>query len=163
MAINRYPAQCVTDVVERLSAFVELPAGCKLMLGNGSDELIDILSVACNVPGASVLAPLPGFVMYEMSARLRGLGFVGVALSADFELDETAMLAAPSSQDGTTITITSTTAFAHVITVTGGMWDGTATTNTTATFPVVQGGAITLIAFGTDWYVLNLQGVVCAP
>ena len=72
-------------------------------------------------------------------------------------------LAAPSSQDGTTITITSTTAFAHVITVTGGMWDGTATTNTTATFPVVQGGAITLIAFGTDWYVLNLQGVVCAP
>ena len=97
VAINRYPAQCVTDVVERLSAFVELPAGCKLMLGNGSDELIDILSVACNVPGASVLAPLPGFVMYEMSARLRGLGFVGVALSADFELDETAMLAAIES------------------------------------------------------------------
>ena len=72
-------------------------------------------------------------------------------------------LAAPSSQDGTIITITSTTAFAHVVTVTGGMWDGTATTNTTATFPAVQGGAITLIAFGTDWYVLNLQGVVCAP
>lgn len=72
-------------------------------------------------------------------------------------------LAAPSSQDGTTITVTSTTDFQHVITVTGGMWDGTATTNTTATFPAVAGGAITLIAFGTDWYVLNLQGVVCAP
>lgn len=72
-------------------------------------------------------------------------------------------LAAPSSQDGTEITITSTTDFAHVVTVTGGMWDGTATTNTTATFPVVAGGAITLVAFGTDWYVTNLQGVVCAP
>lgn len=72
-------------------------------------------------------------------------------------------LAAPSSQDGTIIEVTSTTAFAHVITVTGGMWDGTATTNTTATFPVVQGGAIRLIAFGTAWYVLGLQGVVCAP
>lgn len=72
-------------------------------------------------------------------------------------------LAAPSSQDGTIIEVTSTTDFAHVITVTGGLWDGTATTNTTATFPVVAGGAIKLIAFGTDWYVLSLQGVVCAP
>ena len=47
-----------------LSRHVELPSGCKLMLGNGSDELIDMLSVACDVPGATVLAPEPGFVMY---------------------------------------------------------------------------------------------------
>ncbi len=94
VAINRYPVQCIADVVARLSAFVGLPEGCKLILGNGSDELIDILSVACNVPGASVLAPLPGFVMYEMSAKLRRLNFVGVPLTADFELDTDAMLAA---------------------------------------------------------------------
>ncbi len=94
VAINRYPAQCVPKLVAALSRAVELPAGCKLIVGNGSDELIDILSVACDVPGAVVLAPLPGFVMYEMSARLRGLNFVGVPLTANFELDETAMLAA---------------------------------------------------------------------
>jgi len=94
VAINRYPAQCIADLVAALSRAVERPAGCKLIVGNGSDELIDILSVACDVPGATVLAPLPGFVMYEMSARLRGLKFVGVPLSADFELDEAAMLAA---------------------------------------------------------------------
>ncbi|MEN9629534.1 MAG: hypothetical protein RJA10_2761 [Pseudomonadota bacterium] len=94
VAINRYPAQCTAEVVARLSAFVGLPPGCKLILGNGSDELIDILSVACNRPGATLLAPLPGFVMYEMSARLRGLQFVGVPLTPTFELDEAAMLAA---------------------------------------------------------------------
>ena len=94
VAINRYPGQGTADVVERLSAFIGLPEGCAMMLGNGSDELIDMLSVACNRPGASVLAPLPGFVMYEMSARLRGLNFVGVPLRADFELDADAMLAA---------------------------------------------------------------------
>jgi histidinol-phosphate aminotransferase len=94
VAINRYPAQCAADLAAALARFVDLPAGCKLMLGNGSDELIDMLSVACDVPGATVLAPLPGFVMYEMSARLRGLRFAGVALTADFELDEAAMLAA---------------------------------------------------------------------
>jgi hypothetical protein len=72
-------------------------------------------------------------------------------------------LAAPSSNDGVVITIMSTTDFAHVVTVTGGMWDGTATTNTTVTFPVVAGAAVTLMASGTDWYVLNNQGTTIAP
>ena len=94
VAINRYPAQGVAEVIAALSRFVDLPAGCKLMLGNGSDELISLLALACDVPGACILAPLPGFVMYEMSAKLQGLRFVGVPLTAGFELDEAAMLAA---------------------------------------------------------------------
>ena len=94
VAINRYPVQSTADVVAALSRHVQLPAGCKLMLGNGSDELIDLLSVACDVPGATVLAPLPGFVMYAMAAQLRGLQFVGVPLTPAFELDAAAMLAA---------------------------------------------------------------------
>ena len=94
VAINRYPTSCVGDVIAALSKYVQLPAGCKLMLGNGSDELISLLAMACDLPGATVLAPLPGFVMYEMSARLQGLRFVGVPLTAGFELDEAAMLAA---------------------------------------------------------------------
>ena len=94
VAINRYPARCVADVIAALTKYVDLPAGCKLMLGNGSDELISLLALACDVSGATVLAPLPGFVMYEMSARLQGLKFVGVPLTATFELDAEAMLAA---------------------------------------------------------------------
>ena len=93
-AINRYPQASVVALAEELTAYVGLPEGCRLMLGNGSDELIDLLSVACDVPGATILAPVPGFVMYAMSAQLRGLQFVGVPLTADFELDEAAMLAA---------------------------------------------------------------------
>ncbi len=91
--INRYPLSKGV-VAERIAKHFNVPAGCKVILGNGSDELIDLLSVACDVPGAKILAPLPGFVMYEMSARLRGLGFVGVPLTPTFELDEPAMLAA---------------------------------------------------------------------
>ena len=94
VAINRYPTRCVGDVIAALSKYVALPAGCKLMLGNGSDELISLLALACDIPGAAILAPLPGFVMYEMSARLQGLKFVAVPLTARFELDEPAMLAA---------------------------------------------------------------------
>ena len=71
-----------------------MPEGFALMLGNGSDELISLLAMACDLPGAAILAPVPGFVMYAMSAQLQGLRFVGVPLTADFELDEAAMLAA---------------------------------------------------------------------
>jgi histidinol-phosphate aminotransferase len=94
VALNRYPGSRVTELADALAGFARLPSGCRLMLGNGSDELIDLLSVACNVPGATILAPVPGFVMYEMSARLRGLRFVGVPLTPAFELDEAAMLQA---------------------------------------------------------------------
>ncbi len=94
VAINRYPTNCVADVIAALSRFVALPAGCKLMLGNGSDELISLLAMACDIPGATLLAPVPGFVMYAMSAQLQGLNFVGVSLTERFELDEPAMLAA---------------------------------------------------------------------
>ncbi len=92
VAINRYPAQRTEDLKRALATHAGLPDGCALTLGNGSDELITMLSMACDVPGAVFMAPVPGFVMYEMSARLQGIRFVGVPLTADFELDEAAML-----------------------------------------------------------------------
>jgi histidinol-phosphate aminotransferase len=94
VAINRYPGSRIDDLRAALARYVNLPEGYDLILGNGSDEIITLLSMACDVPGAKVLAPVPGFVMYDMSARLQGLQFVGVPLTADFELDEAAMLAA---------------------------------------------------------------------
>jgi histidinol-phosphate aminotransferase len=94
VAINRYPAERGEDLKAALAAHANMPDDCAIMLGNGSDELISLLSLACDVPGAVAMAPLPGFVMYGMSAALQGLRFVGVPLTADFELDEAAMLAA---------------------------------------------------------------------
>jgi histidinol-phosphate aminotransferase len=94
VALNRYPAER-SDVLRReLAQHARMPEGCDIMLGNGSDELISLLTLAADVPGNTVLAPLPGFVMYELSARLQGLKFVGVPTTPDFELDGPAMLAA---------------------------------------------------------------------
>ena len=94
LALNRYPDGRVNDLRHALADYAQMPEGFDIMLGNGSDELISLLALACAVPGASVLAPLPGFVMYGMSAQLQGLTFIGVDLTPDFELDEAAMLAA---------------------------------------------------------------------
>lgn len=94
LALNRYPGERIHDLRTALAAYAGLPADFDLMLGNGSDELIALIALACDVPGAAVLAPVPGFVMYAMSAQLQGLKFTGVPLTADFELDERAMLQA---------------------------------------------------------------------
>jgi histidinol-phosphate aminotransferase len=94
VALNRYPVPSYTALKAAICARLGVPAGFDVVLGNGSDELISIVSVACARPGATVLAPLPGFVMVEMSARFAGLEFVGVPLRADFTLDKAAMLAA---------------------------------------------------------------------
>ena len=92
--VNRYPGPRVQDLKRALMSHAQVPAGFELMLGNGSDELIGLLDLACAKPGAVVLAPEPGFVMYAMSAKLLGLTYVGVPLQADFELDLPAMQAA---------------------------------------------------------------------
>ena len=94
LALNRYPGERVNELRHALASYAGMPEGFDIMLGNGSDELISLLAMACDVPGASILSPLPGFVMYAMSAQLQGLAFHGVPLTTDFELDEVAMLAA---------------------------------------------------------------------
>ena len=94
LALNRYPGPRTEVLRDALARHAGMPEGCALMLGNGSDELISLVALACARPGAQVLAPLPGFVMYGMSAQLQGLGFTGVALTPDFELDAAAMEAA---------------------------------------------------------------------
>ncbi|MFT4242918.1 MAG: histidinol-phosphate transaminase [Acidovorax sp.] len=96
LPVNRYPGARQNDLKAALATHAGAPEGSAIILGNGSDEIITLLATACAQPGqrAVVLAPMPGFVMYPMSAQLQGLDFVGVPLTADFELDEAAMLAA---------------------------------------------------------------------
>ena len=73
LALNRYPDGRVNDLRAALADYAQMPDGFDIMLGNGSDELISLLALACDVPNASILSPLPGFVMYAMSAQLQGL------------------------------------------------------------------------------------------
>ncbi len=96
VALNRYPVPTYATLKEKICERLGVPDGYQVVLGNGSDELIGILALACAQQGqrATVLAPLPSFVMYAMSSQLAGMDFVGVPLQADFSLDLPAMLAA---------------------------------------------------------------------
>ena len=92
--VNRYPDPTAHALKARLRAAMAIPDALQVVLGNGSDELIQMLSLALARPGAAVLAPQPSFVMYRVSAIAAGMRFVDVPLAADFTLDEPAMLAA---------------------------------------------------------------------
>jgi histidinol-phosphate aminotransferase len=160
VAINRYPGARIDDLKAALRSYVGMPQGYGLMLGNGSDELISLLAMACDVPAhqsgntraepsitvagpggigqsatglAKILAPLPGFVMYAMSAQLQGLEFIGVPLTPDFELDEAAMLAAIEKEKP------AITYIAYPNNPTANLWDKTAIKNIIAAAAKVGG------------------------
>ena len=95
VAINRYPDPQARSLSPALRQAMGVPHDMQMMLGNGSDELIQIVLMAMAKPGAKVLAPTPTFVMYDMTARFVGMEFISVPLKEnDFSLDMDAMLAA---------------------------------------------------------------------
>ncbi len=94
VAVNRYPDPEAPALKARIREAMRIPEHLEILLGNGSDELLQIVSMALARPGAVALAPEPAFVMYRMSAIAAGLSYVPVPLAADFSLDEAALTAA---------------------------------------------------------------------
>ena len=82
------------ELKQRLRDAMGIPPALEIVLGNGSDEVIQMLSLLLARPGAVALSVEPSFVMYRLSAIAAGMRYVGVPLRADFSLDEPALLAA---------------------------------------------------------------------
>lgn len=92
--INRYPDAGAAQLKAQLRQALGIPEEMGLLLGNGSDEIIQMLMLAAARPQAVVLGVEPSFVMFKLVAAFCGLRFVGVPLGPRFELDAQAMLAA---------------------------------------------------------------------
>ncbi len=92
--INRYPDPEARQLAETIRQHDQINNHFGLLLGNGSDELIQMLLMALR-PNAHVVAPAPGFVMYKQISDSLGLHYHGIPLTAnDFSLDLSAILAA---------------------------------------------------------------------
>ena len=97
IALNRYPVPTYTALKDELRRYAQIPADKEILLGNGSDELIAILSqaIAQRNDVVTVLAPAPSFVMYKLSGVFNHLNVVEIPLNADdFSLDADAFIAA---------------------------------------------------------------------
>ena len=92
--LNRYPDPGAARLKASLRAALDIPSGMEVLLGNGSDEIIQMLTMAAARPGAVVLGLEPSFVMFRMIAMFCGVRFVGVPLKTDFSLDADKVIAA---------------------------------------------------------------------
>lgn len=89
--LNRYPDPAARRLRDKLRQTMQVPDDKAIVLGNGSDELIQMLAMAVADHDAEkdvcLMSFDPGFVMYKMIADFVGINYVGVALQEDFSLD----------------------------------------------------------------------------
>lgn len=91
--LNRYPDPKCSDLRSKIGEYCNLEAG-NILVGNGSDELILMLLLACGGEGKKVVYPRPTFSMYRILSRLTGTGYRGVPLEENFSLPVKKILAA---------------------------------------------------------------------
>ena len=83
--INRYPEPSAKEVIKSLRSLMNIDENHGVLLGNGSDELIQLIALACN-EGDTILSFSPSFVMYEMIAKFSRLNYIDSPL-IDFDID----------------------------------------------------------------------------
>ena len=97
--LNRYPDPGARVLKQHLRESMEVPDESEILLGNGSDELIQMIMMAMSGKDAagknhSVLSVEPGFVMYKMIATFMDMPYIGIPLKEDFSIDEAELLTA---------------------------------------------------------------------
>ncbi len=85
--INRYPKSVNTKLELIIKGLMNIDDNLEVILGNGSDELIQLLALACDCDD-TILAFEPSFVMYEMIAKFSKLNYKTVKLNNDFAIDK---------------------------------------------------------------------------
>ncbi len=81
--INLYPDPSAKELKQAVAAMWGMDPE-RMVLGNGSDELIQAVILAF---GGPVVTPVPSFAMYEITARALSQEVVTVPLGKDFTLD----------------------------------------------------------------------------
>ena len=85
--LNRYPDPQQTALKELISKQKELPIN-QVLLGNGSDEVLDLIVRAfCEPNQDSILTLLPTYGMYGVLAQLNSIENIEVSLSKDFNIN----------------------------------------------------------------------------
>ncbi len=92
--INRYPDPTASTLKGVLRKTLSVPEDMSILLGNGSDEIIQMIALAAAKPGATLLGVDPGFAMFRIIATFSGMNYVGVPLNEDFSLNLEAMCVA---------------------------------------------------------------------
>lgn len=91
--LNEYPDGSSYQLTQVISRHYGLPPE-QVILGNGSNDLLDLIAQSCLEPGDEAVYCVPSFVVYRSSAQIAGAGFTELPVRADGGYDLEAMLAA---------------------------------------------------------------------
>ena len=102
---SRYPNANSVKLSEAVSSFCGLSRD-NIVIGNGSDELIDYLIKAFSEKERSIITTAPSFAMYKIYSIVNGSNFVQIPLSQDnFSLNEDEVLEEAKKEDSSIVFI----------------------------------------------------------
>ena len=84
--LHRYPDASAFHLKQALSDTLALPTN-QIIIGNGSNEIIDMLIRAYCVPGDSIVTSKAAFLAYRICAQIQGVATLETALDADLRCD----------------------------------------------------------------------------
>jgi histidinol-phosphate aminotransferase len=91
--LHRYPDASAFHLKQALADALKLPAN-EIIIGNGSNEVIDMLIRAYCVPGDSIVTSKAAFLAYRICAQIQGVATLETALTEDLRTDLKDMAAA---------------------------------------------------------------------
>ena len=94
VALQRYPDAACADLVAAARVAMGIAEPWGILVGNGSDELIQMLALALAAPGRVLLSPGPSFSMYRRLAVAAGMSYRECPLAEDLSVDGAALRAA---------------------------------------------------------------------
>lgn len=123
--LHRYPDEPGFLLLDKLSKKLNV-APEQIIVGNGSDELLDLLSLALLQPGDEVIVPTPSFLMYKIVIQYAGgipvaVPLNGMTIDLDAVLgrvsDKTRMIfiCNPNNPTGTLLTQRALAAFINAL------------------------------------------------
>lgn len=102
---SRYPNANAVKLSEMVSSFWGLTKN-NIIIGNGSDELIDYLVKAFSEKGRKIITTAPSFAMYKIYSMINGSNFVQIPLNqSDFSLNEEIILKEAKKEDSSLVFI----------------------------------------------------------
>lgn len=106
IAFNRYPDSSASELKTAIAGYAGVNSD-QILLGNGSDEVIQLILATFGGVGKYVVLHPPTFGMYDAAACVSGTGVIRVPLREGLYLDVEGVLAAASSPEVSTIILCS--------------------------------------------------------
>ncbi|MBX2868182.1 MAG: histidinol-phosphate transaminase [Acidiferrobacterales bacterium] len=89
---NRYPDPAADAVKQGIRRVFNVPLSSDMVLGNGSDELIQMVAAMVGGTDRVFLSPEPSFSMYRLISKASGTRYFEYRLKSDFSVDSTELL-----------------------------------------------------------------------